>query len=306
MMNQKDLFDDNIVCTYLFLISKYGYPPDARNTLHHIDEIRALGFKSLELEGIRQEHLLGMYDLREQIVQKITENNLSVPYFCVVLPGLSAEDANERKRNLSLFEKGCEIATGLNSKGVLDNAPLPPYHFPKEIPVVRHYDEDVLQMATINPEINWSGYWEEMVNTYRTACDIAADKNLTYHMHPCMGAMAANSEAFLYFYDAVGRDNLRFNLDTANQFYLKENLNLALRRLSSFIDYIHLSDNGGKRVEHLKPEDGKINWKDFFGVLKDIGFSGHIGLDIGGDESEVRDIDEAYIEAARWVDTNWK
>ncbi len=29
-------------------------------------------------------------------------------------------------------------------EGVLDNAPLPPYQFPAGIPVVRHYDEEVL------------------------------------------------------------------------------------------------------------------------------------------------------------------
>jgi len=299
-------FDENIICTYLFLISKYGYPPSARDTLKHIDEIRGLGFKSLELEGIRQEHLLSMHEIRHQIAKKITECDLKVPYFCIVLPGLSAEDATERDKNLQLFKKGCEIAALLNSEGVLDNAPLPPYHFPQDIPVVRHYDEDVLQLAGLNPKINWTKYWDGMVSTYRTACDMAADKNLTYNMHPCLGVMAANSEAYLYFYEAVGRDNLRFNLDTANQFYMKENLNLALHRLSSHIDYIHLSDNSGKRVEHLKPEDGIIPWSQFFDTLKSIGFSGHIGLDIGGDESGVKDIDEAYIETAKWIDVNWK
>jgi sugar phosphate isomerase/epimerase len=300
------MIDEKIICTYLFLISKYGYPPSAGDTLSHIDEIKALGFKSLELEGIRQEHLMAMFELRYQIAQKITENDLTVPYFCVVLPGLSAEDAAEREKNLQLFEKGCEIAALLKSVGVLDNAPLPPYHFPQDIPVVRHYDEDVLQMATLNPIINWSEYWDGLVSTYRTACDIAADKNLTYHMHPCLGVMAANSEAYLYFHDAVGRDNLRFNLDTANQFYLKENLNLVLHRLSSYIDYIHLSDNSGKKVEHLKPGDGHILWKEFFKTLNSIGFSGHIGLDIGGDESKVKDIDEAYVETAKWVENSWK
>ena len=299
------MFDKKIVCTYLHLISKYGYPPPAGDTLSHIDEIKALGFKSLELEGIREEHLISMFELRHQIVQKIIENDLTVPYFCIVLPGLSAEDVAERKKNLQLFEKGCEIAALLNSVGVLDNAPLPPYHFPQDIPVVRHYDEGVLQMASLNPNIDWPAYWESIVGTYRTACDIAADKDLTYHMHPCLGVMAANSEAYLYFHDAVGRDNLRFSLDTANQFYLKENLNLALHRLSSYIDYIHISDNGGKKVEHLQPGDGNIPWEEFFKTLNSVGFSGHIGLDIGGDESEIKNIDEVYIEAAKWVDIKW-
>ena len=56
------MFDKKIVCTYLHLISKYGYPPPAGDTLSHIDEIKALGFKSLELEGIREEHLISMFE----------------------------------------------------------------------------------------------------------------------------------------------------------------------------------------------------------------------------------------------------
>ena len=299
------MINDKIVCTYLFLISKYGYPPDANKTLDHIDEIASLGFTSLELEGIREAHLLSMYEIRYHIAQKIEDLNLSVPYFCIVLPGLSAEDQKVRDHNLKLFEKGCEVAAVLKARGVLDNAPLPPYRFPKDIPVVRHYDEDVLQQAGINPKINWTDYWENLVRTYQEACDIASAKNLTYQMHPCLGVMAASSEAYLYFYEAVGRDNLRFNLDTANQFFMKENLSLALHRLYSHIDYIHLSDNGGERVEHLKPADGRIPWPDFFSTLQSTGFSGHIGLDIGGEESGIRNIDEAYITAAQWVEERW-
>jgi sugar phosphate isomerase/epimerase len=299
------MINEKIVCTYLFLISKYGYPPTAQNTLDHIDEIQAMGFKSLELEGIHREHLLSMYELRHQIAEKITENDLRVPYFCIVLPELSAEDKVEREENLQLFERGCEIAACLNSKGVLDNAPLPPYHFPNDIPVVRHYDEDILQLASLNPKIDWSGYWDAVVNTYREACDIAADKNLTYHLHPCLGVMASSSEAFLHFCDAVGRDNLRFNLDTSNLYYLKENLNLALHRLSPYIDYIHLSDNSGKRVEHLKPGDGNIPWQQFFDTLNSIKFTGYIGLDMGGEESIIKNIDTAYISAAKWLEEIW-
>ena len=39
-----------------------------------------------------------------------------------------------------------------------------------------------------------------------------------------MGVLCATTDGFLNFYQAVGRENLRFNLDTANQFVLKDNL----------------------------------------------------------------------------------
>ncbi|MEP5945294.1 MAG: sugar phosphate isomerase/epimerase family protein, partial [Balneola sp.] len=288
------MIDPRITCCYLYTISKYGYPPAAEDTLKYLDEYKSLGFQSVELEGIRKDHLEKVYKIRNQIAVRIKELKLEVPYFCIVLPGLSSADANERKENLELFRKGCEIAHLLGSKGVLDNAPLPPYQFPDDIPVVRHYHEDVILSAKFPKDLNWKNYWDQMVETYREACDIASEFNLTYQMHPALGVLSATTDAFLYFHDAVGRDNLRFNFDTANQYFLKDNLQLSLRRLADYIDYIHISDNGGNRVEHLAIGDGAIRWEDFFETLDRIKFKGHFGIDIRGSEAVVEDLDAAY------------
>ena len=117
--------------------------------------MKNLGFTSIELEGIREKHLMEIFDRRFDIKEKAVNLGLKIPYFCVVLPGLASADSEVRKRNLELFEKGCEIAAVLNAKGVLDNAPLPPYQFPNNIPVVRHYDENVLLSASLPKNLNW-------------------------------------------------------------------------------------------------------------------------------------------------------
>lgn len=298
---QPMLIPENIVCCYLYIISQYGYPPPAQQTKQYLQQMSDLGFRSVELEGIREEHLLNIYEQRREIREAIDELSLKVPYFCAVLPGLGSADTAERKTNLSLFRKGCEVAELFNAKGILDNAPLPPYQFPEDIPVVRHYEEEVLMAAGFPRGMKWKEYWKGLISTYREACDIAAGFGLTYQMHPCAGVLSANTDAFLYFADAVDRPNLRFNLDTANQFFLKDNLMLSLLRLEGHIDYIHLSDNGGHKVEHLVPGEGVIYWDGFFQALTDIGFDGHYGIDVGGAESKVGDIHEAYLTSAAWL-----
>ncbi|MEQ8523423.1 sugar phosphate isomerase/epimerase [Gracilimonas sp.] len=295
------MINSRITCAYLYTISKYGYPPPAGDTLQYLDEFKAMGFQSIELEGIREDHLNEVYELRQGISKKVKELELEVPYFCAVLPGLSSDNPKEREHNLELFEKGCEVASALGSVGILDNAPLPPYQFPEDIPVVRHYHEDVILAAKFPENLNWKKYWEQLTSTYREACDIAANYNLTYQMHPALGVLASTTDAFLHFHDAVGRDNLRFNFDTANQYFLKDNLQLSLRRLKDYIDYIHISDNRGKKVEHLAIGEGIIRWDDFFETLDVIGFKGHFGIDIGGDESDVADLDSAYTHAAKFI-----
>lgn len=298
----KQAFNEAITCCYLYIITKYGYPPPAKNTREYLRQMKGLGFKSVELEGIRKEHLLDVYAQRSEIKSALEEFDQSVPYFCAVLPGLGSPDARERKENLELFAKGCELAALFKAKGILDNAPLPPYQFAEDIPVVRHYEEDILMSATFPANLKWKSYWKDLVMTYREACNIAADHGLTYQMHPCAGVLSATTDAFLYFADAVNRKNLRFNLDTANQFFLRDNLVLSLIRLAGHVDYIHISDNGGTRVEHLVPGKGIIHWDHFFDTLHATNFKGHLGIDVGGDESGIEDIDAAYIESARWLE----
>jgi sugar phosphate isomerase/epimerase len=291
----------DIVCCYLYTISKYGYPPPAKDTIQHINEMHALGFQSIELEGIRAKHLMEVYQQKSLIKAELNRLKIAVPYFCIVLPGLSAIESAEREKNLDLFKKGCEIAQFFNAKGVLDNAPLPPWQFPSSIPVVRHYEEDTLSLATIPKNLNWETYWKDLVQTYQKACDIAANYNLTYQMHPAMGVLAANTGDFLHFAQAVNRSNLRFNFDISNLFAIKENISLSLIRLAKYINYIHLSDNGGLHTEHLAIGAGKIAWSNFFETLKTINFKGHFGIDIGGSESKVADLDKAYVEAALFI-----
>lgn len=296
------MFSERIVSCYLYVITKYGYPPPAKDTRRYLEEMKALGFRSVELEGIREDHLGEMYDIRDDVASWARELDLRIPIFCIVLPGLSSPVEAERQASLALFEKGCDVAKTVGARAVLDNAPLPPYRFPDDIPIVRHYDEDVLRAAAVPDDLDWPAYWDALVDTYRQACDVAASRQLTYQMHPCLGVLSATTDAFLYFHDAVGRDNLRFNLDTANQFMLQDNLAFSLIRLDGRVDYIHVSDNPGDRVEHLVPGKGAIDWDVFFETIDRVGYAGDFGVDVGGHESRVSDLDDAYRETAGWLE----
>ncbi|MGD8780463.1 MAG: sugar phosphate isomerase/epimerase family protein [Ignavibacteria bacterium] len=299
------MFNPKIVCTYLYSITKYGYPPDAKKTIQFINEMKSLGFKSIELEGIRDEHLSTVYDMKEEIAGHLKENDINLAMFCAVLPGCSSLDEKERNKSYELFEKGCEIAVNLGSKAILDNGPLPPYVFPDDIPVVRHYEDDSISSAYFPHDLQWERFWDIIVNSYQTLCEIAAHYNLTYNIHPALGLLASTTDSFLYLFDKVKKDNLRFNLDTANQFVMKDNIALSLIRLKDHVNYIHISDNNGTKVEHLDIGKGKINWNVFFETLDRINFNGHIGIDVGGAESAIDDMDKAYLGAAKILENKW-
>lgn len=293
------LYSDRITCAYLFTITQHGYPPDAQHTLQHIDEMASLGFTSIELEGIGEKNINYLSQHRLQIADKLATHQCTVPVFCIVLPQLSSTDADKRNRSLELFEKGCELAHALGAQGVLDNGPLLPLQFPANMPVMRHYSSHDL---VVPPNFNWDSYYTNLVQTFRTACNIAAGFQLQYHMHPCEGSLITGTDSFINFSDAVDCDNLMFNLDTANQFFMKDHLELSVLRLIHKISYIHISDNSGERVEHSVPGQGKINWNNFFSALQQAGFTGKLAIDVGGAETGIEDIQQAYRQTAAWLD----
>ncbi|HEY4153986.1 MAG TPA: sugar phosphate isomerase/epimerase [Puia sp.] len=295
-------YPDQITCAYLYPITKYGYPPDIRETVEHIGEMSAMGFRSIELEGIGEENILYLYRNHDRIGEELARTSCRVPVLCVVLPQLSGVDALQRARALELFEMGCSVAQRLGAGFVLDNGPLLPMQSPAGAPIRRHYAGDAQAVREILSGKSWEEYWHELVSTYREACGIAAKFNLGYYLHPCEGSLITGTDSFLHFSQAVNCGNLLFNLDTANQFYFKDNLQLSVLRLAGKTGYIHISDNSGLRVEHLVPGDGNIQWDLFFSALQDTGFKGRFAIDIGGAETHIPDIRKAFLRCADWLE----
>ncbi len=293
-----------ITCAYLYPITLYGYPPDIQDTVKHIEEMAAMGFRSIELEGIGPSNIQYLYQHQEKIGEALARYDCSLPVLCLVLPQLGAADSARRNESLEWFEMGCEVAKKLGAAGVLDNGPLLPLEYPDNAPILRHYSEDLLNNLGLPAGFIWNDYQTSLVDTFRKACNIAAKYQLIYHLHPCEGSLITSADSFLNFADAVNSSNLFFNMDTANQFYFRDNLPLSVLRVAEKISYIHISDNSGSRVEHLVPGDGNIYWNSFFEALRAVNFKGNFGIDVGGAETGIRDMEIAYLRTAKWLQEN--
>ena len=170
------------------------------------------------------------------------------------------------------------------------------------MPIHRHYSPDVLRNVRLPQRLSWKVYWDNLLSRMDTACKFAADYGLNYYMHPCVGSLTDTTNGYLLLKEELGWENLKFNFDTSNLYYMHENLSLGLLKLGKDLDYIHISDSYGQRIEHQAAGNGTIDWDLFFGTLKQIGFSGELSIDVGGDESHVADIDEAYLQTARFLE----
>ena len=73
-------------CCWLYAISKYGYPPSIADTKQALKDMKALGFKYVELEGVREENLREVYAHRHALKALCDDLGLVVDNFCPVLP----------------------------------------------------------------------------------------------------------------------------------------------------------------------------------------------------------------------------
>lgn len=295
--------DKRISCAFLYSISKYGYPPPPEGMATYIDEMASLGFQTIEIEGIEERGIDVLYAAKTKIKDALSRNTVSLPVFCTVLPRLCSPDAVLSLKAMECFRKGCELAAFFGARGVLDNGPLVPYDFPKDMPVHRHYSEDVVSRVGFRREFNWSKYHDTLLELMTEACRTAGEFGLDYYMHPCLGALTGSTDSYLLLKKELGCRNLKFTLDTSNLHYMRENLTFDVLKLAGELDYIHVSDSFGTRIEHqpLGCGKGNIDWESFFKVLKRVDYKGILAIDVGGDESGVTDIDGAYLATAGFL-----
>lgn len=100
-----------ISCCWLYAISKYGYPPSLPDTYRAVEEMAALGFTNVELEGVREENLRAVYNERKGLKQRCDDLGVKVVNFCPVLPELVHPEKGRRIRALELFKLAVEAAT---------------------------------------------------------------------------------------------------------------------------------------------------------------------------------------------------
>jgi sugar phosphate isomerase/epimerase len=59
----------------------------------------------------------------------------------------------------------------------------------------------------------------------------------------------------------------------------------AIKKAGELLIHVHLHDNRGFKDDHLPPGEGEIDFEPILGVLKDIGYRGHLIAELWGPEN---------------------
>jgi sugar phosphate isomerase/epimerase len=286
-----------ISCCWLYAITKYGYPPSIENTFRVLGEMKALGFKYVELEGVRRDNLLAVYEKRQELKRFCDGEGLKVINFCPVLPDSVSPDKKKRKASWDLFKRAIEIAKHFGAYTIQGDSFTPPLKFKGDSPYKESISYGKHFSIAIDPKFKWQRQWDAMVDTFSFMAREARKAGLRFCVEPRVGEMLSNTDAILRMMDHVGDDNFGAVLDTAHLNAQKEILALSVEKLGKRIFFVHAADNDGRVNDHVAAGRGTVDWDGVFQGLKKHKFSGYLAIDVG----MVPDIDAQYRESFEFL-----
>ncbi|WP_437222442.1 sugar phosphate isomerase/epimerase family protein [Planctomicrobium sp. SH661] len=271
--------------TYLYTIFKYGYPHSVDDAMKSLPEIRELGFRFMELEGLGPENLLAVYERRKELAARVKDCGLHVHNFCVVDPNLVSLDESVRRRALDGFRMGAEVASLLGAETLHLASYAPPVEYrerqPYQLSSDGAYQFENVTALRLPPGFSWPEVWRALVDSCRQCADIAAEYDRTVIMEPRVGEVICSVDSLLRLIDDVARPNFKANFDTAHFSAQRENVVLALAKLQGKFANVHIADNDPVNSEHVPIGEGSIDWPEFLRSLQASGYDGYLGIDLG-------------------------
>lgn len=291
-------------CCWLYAISKYGYPVAVPDMFKALEEMAALGFHYVELEGMQGRNLREVWEGREALRGRCDELGLKVINFCPVIPDLVSLDPQKREAAIEEeFALAIRIAKYFDCKTIQADSYTPPFEFIGDQPYKDMVSFGLQFRVIIPPDFSWQEQWDVLVDTMARCSRMAWEAGLPFCLEPRVGEIVSNTDGMLRLMEWVDRadpiagENFGAVLDTGHQHAQKEILPLSVEKLGRRIFYLHVSDNDGRVNEHRALGEGTIDWEGVFRALQKFHFDGFVALDIG----RVPDLDESMIRSQDYL-----
>lgn len=189
----------------------------------------------------------------------------------------------ERITNAGLTVCTCNISSGNPLDDAVTERTLTKLAIAKEFGVDR--------VVAGGGEIAAESDWPKLVENMRRIGDQAQAYGMIYccETHP---GTCENTASMLEFIERVDHPAVRINFDTGNIFYYNEgpiDLIAEMKKVSDFIEHIHLKDTNGQYKAWYFPELGAGGAVDFQAVrtyLDEISYTGTCSLELEGIEGE--------------------
>jgi sugar phosphate isomerase/epimerase len=244
-----------------------------------LERVANLGFKSVELIAWNPKFLKEYYtpEKIDQILGLIDEHGLEISEFVGTPGNLAHPDKALRDEAVEFWADVVRIAGDLGVKTVNSVA-----NFPFGISLPANSELASLQewRADFPPDLDWTQNWRDHVEAVKRCCAICEDNGARWAMEPHPYRWVSNTAAMLRLIDWVDSPALGMNFDPSHLFPMGETPHASIYQLGDRIFNCHLSDNIGHTNLHWRPGKGRIDWDALLCALRDVGYDGHLSLEL--------------------------
>lgn len=276
---------NSIACGYTIPITLFGIPPSPENHLKSIEIVGRAGFREMELE---------LYDeLIPEHVRDLKKMQAALNRFGIIVPSVMAVeetmfsmDCSRTLKSVSDFDAISDLVCALGAPLITICGYMPPELRPVGTGL---YTGGPPTRIVVNDDFSWPFFWDHAVQLVNRLAEIAKSKGLNLLIETRTNDWFGSVDSIINLIDQAGSDNLGVILDVAHVHAGKEYLALAVRKLATLIQLVHLSDNDSTHAYHLPPGKGNIDFQALFHALHIIGYEGTMVIDISGVENIIEE-----------------
>ena len=256
------------------------------------------GFDGIEFRGKRTGVQETTEDYLDEIARSMKKAGLKEVMFGYPTPNMMLTDAAARAKEIEQGVRFYEMARKrLKSWFSVSNAFTGGLTNPDKTIPYGQYERHGSGCAT-------EDQWKWAAEGYQIIGDAVAKLGVRLAFETHMGYLHDTPLAAKKLVDLIGKPSIGINLDYGNAVYFQKNPSLAetISALGKSIFYTHLKNSiglpsGGRIPTGLA--DGQINHREYLRLLKQIGFTGPIGIEAPrpGDREWYAQQDRAYIQS---------
>ncbi len=215
-----------------------------------IRRIARHGFKATELIGWNKDYLRDYYtpDTIKNLKSVLSGEGVAISQFVSTPHDLSSPDKAKRDTAIDHWARAVEVGAELGSP-IINMVSAYPFGF-RDAEYPRITTKPLVQTFTnkIPKGLNWDQNYQDYVASLKACSKLCA---------------------------AFG-----VNLDPSHTFPVGDFPNVSVYRLGKHLLHLHVSDNDGVTNVHWRPGMGKIDWKEMFIALKEVGYDGVVSIEL--------------------------
>ena len=274
-----------------------------------IDIIGSLGFDGIELIANSRRDVDEYWtdSTISRVRKQVERNHLVVnqfPFFQPVVEGLTSTKADERKRSLDYFERGCVIGKKLGAPMVNIVAPwarelsapstdyLPRYFMDNPKPGEKFH-------INIAPGYDFSELWLSFTQTIKSCLERAKMHGMNFSIENHTHTMMPVTDSFLRLWDSIRDPAFGCNLDCGWAMNQREYPPVAIHKLNTHLMNLHVRDIDATMREYVPIGQGVMDFKAIADAVKATGFHGFLSLEQDDSKEDMKETCRRYIRTMR-------